>query len=163
MTHPAWPSNHWQIYSADYDTQASYYGVKKATETLHVQMNLPDYALAVVNTTRDARPGLLLQTRVLGLDGAELLSQSQTVTAAANAVTTLAPVPLTALLEQRGVVIVALTLRDAGGRHWPITLDDEALAALRDGLDAIDLTLRHADAIARFRATDRVRRPWAYP
>jgi len=40
MTHPAWPSNHWQIYSADYDTQASYYGVKKANEPLHVQMNL---------------------------------------------------------------------------------------------------------------------------
>ena len=30
MTHPAWPSNHWQIYSSDYDTQASYYGVKSA-------------------------------------------------------------------------------------------------------------------------------------
>jgi hypothetical protein len=125
MTHPAWPSNHWQIYSADYDTQASYYGVKKASETLHVQMNLPDYALAVVNTTRDARPGLSLQTRVLGLDGTELLSQSQTVTAAANAVTTLAPVPLAALLAQRGVVLVALTLRDADGQtlsdnvYWP--------------------------------------------
>ena len=26
MTHPAWPSNHWQMYSSDYDTQASYYG-----------------------------------------------------------------------------------------------------------------------------------------
>jgi hypothetical protein len=26
MTNPAWPSNHWQIYSSDYDTQASYYG-----------------------------------------------------------------------------------------------------------------------------------------
>ena len=24
MTHPAWPSNPWQIYSSDYDTQASY-------------------------------------------------------------------------------------------------------------------------------------------
>ena len=23
MTRPAWPSNHWQIYSSDYDTQAS--------------------------------------------------------------------------------------------------------------------------------------------
>ena len=32
MTHPAWPSNHWQIYSADYDTHAAYYGVKKAVE-----------------------------------------------------------------------------------------------------------------------------------
>ncbi len=41
MTHPAWPSNTWQIYSSDYDTQASYYGVKSACEPLHAQMNLP--------------------------------------------------------------------------------------------------------------------------
>ena len=33
MTHPAWPSNHWQIYTLDYDTHAAYYGVKKATRT----------------------------------------------------------------------------------------------------------------------------------
>ena len=56
-----------------------------------------------------------------------------------------------------------LKLCDGAGNCWPIMLDDEALAALRDGLDAIDLTLRHADAIARFRASDRQRRPWAYP
>jgi hypothetical protein len=54
MTHPAWPSNHWQIYSSDYDTAAAYYGVKKACEPLHAQLDLPDYRLAVVNTTRDA-------------------------------------------------------------------------------------------------------------
>ena len=57
----------------------------------------------------------------------------------------------------------ALQLFDAAGKAWPIMLDEEALAALRDGLDGIDLTLRHADAISRFRATDRQRRPWAYP
>ena len=45
MTHPAWPSNHWQIYSSDYDTHAAYYGVKKASEPVHVQMNLPDYSV----------------------------------------------------------------------------------------------------------------------
>ncbi len=33
MTQPAWPSTMWQIFSSDYDTQASYYGVKKAAET----------------------------------------------------------------------------------------------------------------------------------
>ncbi len=45
MTQPGMAEQPWQIYSADYDTQASYYGVKKASEPLHVQMNLPDYAL----------------------------------------------------------------------------------------------------------------------
>jgi hypothetical protein len=135
MTHPAWPSNHWQIYSADYDTQASYYGVKKAAEPLHVQMNLPDYALAVVNTTRDTRTGLTVRSRVLGLDGRELFAGSQSVSVEANAVTTLAPLPLAALLEKQGVVIVALELRDADGRtvsenvYWPAR-DAASYAAL---------------------------------
>src|SRR5690606_8266389 len=39
MSHPAWPSLMWQIYSHDYDTHASYYGAKKAAAPLHVQMN----------------------------------------------------------------------------------------------------------------------------
>jgi hypothetical protein len=30
MTHPAWPSNAWQIYSSDFDTHAAYYGAQRA-------------------------------------------------------------------------------------------------------------------------------------
>ncbi len=72
MTHPAWPSNHWQIYTHDYDTHAAYYGVKKAVEPVHVQMNLPDYTVTVVNSTRDARTGLKLDDRACStLDGAQ--------------------------------------------------------------------------------------------
>jgi 3-isopropylmalate/(R)-2-methylmalate dehydratase small subunit len=56
-----------------------------------------------------------------------------------------------------------LKLFDAAGNAWPFMLDGEALAALRDGLDAIDLTLRHATAINLFRENDRKLRPWAYP
>ena len=43
MTQPAWPSNMWQILSSDYDTQASFYGVKKACEPVHVQLDLSNY------------------------------------------------------------------------------------------------------------------------
>ena len=68
MTHPAWPSNSWQIYSSDYDTSAAYYGAKKAAEPLHVQLNLPDNELVVVNTHADsggrtARRGARLDAR----------------------------------------------------------------------------------------------------
>ena len=34
MTQPAWPSSTWQIFSSDYDTQSSFYAVKKASEML---------------------------------------------------------------------------------------------------------------------------------
>jgi hypothetical protein len=125
MSHPAWPSNHWQMYSADYDTQASYYGVKKACEPLHAQMNLPDYALAVVNTTRSAAAGLTLRTRVLSLAGALLAQRVDRLDAPANQTTTLAPLALEAALAREGVVLVVLKLSDSRGRvlsentYWP--------------------------------------------
>ena len=112
MTHPAWPSNEWQIYSSDYDTPAAYYAVAKACEPLHAQMNLPDFRLAVVNVTRSASASLQLRSRVLSLDNHLLLERVDRVNAAANATTTLQPLDLAALLERERVVIVVLTLTD---------------------------------------------------
>jgi beta-galactosidase/beta-glucuronidase len=116
MTHPSWPSNAWQIYSSDYDTHAAYYGVKKACEPIHAQMNLPDYSLAVVNTTRERRTGLTLRTRVLSLDNRVLAQRADAVAAAANAVTTLAPLNLAKQLDKEGVLLVSLALADAKGQ-----------------------------------------------
>ena len=116
MTHPAWPSNHWQIYTSDYDTHAAYYGVKKAVEPVHVQMNLPDYGVVVVNSTREARTGLKLAARVLSLDNRELESREDPIDAKANDLT---PAPwqnVPVHINREGVVIVALRLRDAEGR-----------------------------------------------
>ena len=42
------------------------------------------------------------------------------------------------------------------------TLDDGSRAMLREGLDMIDLTLRHRGAIQAFRDADRRARPWVY-
>lgn len=44
----------------------------------------------------------------------------------------------------------------------PFALDPEARAMLAEGLDAIDLTLKNADAIRAFHARDRAARPWIY-
>jgi hypothetical protein len=113
MTHPAWPSNSWQIYSSDYDTHAAYFGVKKACEPIHAQLNLPDFGLAVINTTRETRPGLTLRSRILSLEGRTLAERSDRLDAAANQVTSLAPLELKKHLDQGQMVIVALTLSDA--------------------------------------------------
>jgi Exo-beta-D-glucosaminidase Ig-fold domain/Concanavalin A-like lectin/glucanases superfamily/Glycosyl hydrolases family 2/Glycosyl hydrolases family 2, TIM barrel domain/Glycosyl hydrolases family 2, sugar binding domain len=115
MTHPAWPSNHWQIYTSDYDTHASYYGVKKAVEPVHAQMNLPDLSLTVVNTTREARTGLQLTTQVLSLDNRVLASRDDSVNAAANDITSLPVLNILDLVNQEGMVLVTLRLRDAAG------------------------------------------------
>jgi hypothetical protein len=116
MTQPAWPSNIWQIYTSDYATAGAYYGVKEACQPLHVQMNLPDFALAVVNTTRTAQPGLTVRVRILSLHGRVLARQQLPVDAAANAVTTLRPLALLRWLRERPLVFVQLRLISRTGR-----------------------------------------------
>jgi 3-isopropylmalate/(R)-2-methylmalate dehydratase small subunit len=48
------------------------------------------------------------------------------------------------------------------GHGWSFTIDAEAKAMLLEGLDAIDLTLKHAAQIAAFQRADRQARPWIY-
>jgi hypothetical protein len=51
MTHPAWPSTVWQVYSWDTETFGSYFACMKACEPIHIQMNLHDNKVIVVNTS----------------------------------------------------------------------------------------------------------------
>jgi hypothetical protein len=115
MTQPAWPSTMWEIFTSDYDTQASYYGVKKACEPVHVQLDLSNDTVSVANTTIDAKAGLKLSARVYGLDNKLLLSHDAMVNANADAVTPGFPLALEPLMAD-GVVLVRLELRGADGQ-----------------------------------------------
>jgi hypothetical protein len=144
MTHPAWPSNAWQIYSWDYDTHAAYYGAKKATEPLHVQLNLPGNELVVLNTTQQDLPGLTATTRVVSLDNRELFTRSDRVDALANRAVQLAPVPLDTLFARDPMLLVSLRLTDAAGKlvsenfYW--RGKDTASYRALDGLAKVKLT-----------------------
>jgi 3-isopropylmalate/(R)-2-methylmalate dehydratase small subunit len=50
----------------------------------------------------------------------------------------------------------------AAGAVWSFVIEGEAKAMLLEGLDAIDLTLKHREAIAAFHTRDRAARPWVY-
>jgi len=115
MTQPAWPSNMWQILSSDYDTQASFYGVKKACEPLHVQLDLSDYSVAVVNTTTQAQPGMTVSATVYGLDNKQLLQHSEKKDVAANDVTAGFKLDLAPAMGTN-VVLVKLELQDSTGQ-----------------------------------------------
>ncbi len=84
MTQPAWPSTMWQILSSDYDTAGAYYGVQKACEPIHVQMNLPDFTVAAVNNTLDPQNGMTLAARVYDLKGKLLWSKKAKLDLPAN-------------------------------------------------------------------------------
>ena len=135
MTQPAWPSTNWQILSADYDTHAAYYGVQKAAEPIHLQLDLPDFALTVVNNTLEPLDDLTVQASVTDLAGHRLLSSLTRASLAADCVTQAGRLALAPLLAAHGVVLVDLTLTDDRGRllsenfYWQ-GQDDDALRAL---------------------------------
>lgn len=85
MSHPAWPSADFQMYSSDYDTHAAFYGAKKGAEPVHVQMDQPDRRVVMVNTTRAAVPGVRVAARVTDLAGQVLVSKEAKLDVAAGA------------------------------------------------------------------------------
>jgi hypothetical protein len=116
MTQPAWPSSVWQIISHDYDTQASFYAVKKASEPIHIQMNLPTHDIVVVNNTEPPLTGLTATARVFSTGGKPLMEKQSTVSPAANAETPALPLDLTAAMDSEGTVLIKLELKDASGK-----------------------------------------------
>jgi hypothetical protein len=111
MTQPAWPSTMWQILSHDYDTQASFYAVKKASEPIHIQLDLSNYRVEVVNTTPEAVQNLTASASVYSLQNKLLAQQSHAIDSAADSLTPGFPMDLAPLLSS-GVIFVELQLRN---------------------------------------------------
>jgi hypothetical protein len=143
MTQSAWPSNMWEISSHDYDTPASFYGVKKGCEPIHVQLDLANYNVAVVNTKPSPLPGLTLSAKVYSLTNRPLFEHRQAVDASADSLAPGFPLDLAPLLGSR-VVLVKLDLRQANGQSVSENLywlgADEASYRQLNTLPAIALT-----------------------
>jgi len=77
MSHPAWPSTQWQLYSSDYEYNGATYGAKKACEPVHVQLNLDDRKVIVANTTLSGLDGCRVEAEFYDLAG-QLLKAIQT-------------------------------------------------------------------------------------
>lgn len=51
---------------------------------------------------------------------------------------------------------------EVGSQRWTFAIGAEAKAMLLEGLDGIELTLKHRERIAAFQRADRLARPWVY-
>ncbi|USI74851.1 glycosyl hydrolase 2 galactose-binding domain-containing protein [Sphingomonas morindae] len=114
MSHPAWPSADFQIYSWDYDTHAAFYGTKKGAEPVHVQMNLPDHAILMVNTAPRPLTGVEVRAHIVSLDNRPLLDRVARLDVPANGTATALRLDLAPALAT-GPVLVRLEARDAAG------------------------------------------------
>lgn len=134
MTQPAWPSNTWQIFTHDYDTQSSYYGTKTGCEPVHIQLDIAKDIVEVVNTTRAPLTQAVASARVYSLDNKLLAQHEERIDVAADAMQTGFPLDLADAFHS-GVVLVKLELHDAGGKtlsqnlYW-LGADSESYRAL---------------------------------
>jgi hypothetical protein len=87
MTHPAWPSMVWQVYSWDFETFGSYFGSKKACEPLHVQLNADDNRVVVINTSLSTYPKGMVRLTYYNLEGTILFTREQPVKIGPNGLT----------------------------------------------------------------------------
>lgn len=123
MSHPAWPSVEWQTYSWDYETFGSYYGSRKACEPLHIQMNLDDQDVTIVNTSTDALDGLTASLVCYDLNGKKILSRIEKgISLSANSKKEIFKAETDGI---EGTYILRLTLSDNRGRN--ISVNDYIL------------------------------------
>jgi hypothetical protein len=85
MSHPAQPSFVWQLYSHDFEPNASLYGTRKACEPLHIMMNQSNWHLMVINNTASPLAGAQAKTAIYNLDGTLASTHTETVTAQPSA------------------------------------------------------------------------------
>jgi hypothetical protein len=112
----AFPSVIWQVYDWFLEPNAGYYFMQNACEPLHVQLNLDDSAVAVVNRTYQGAPALTLQATVFTADSRVLYNHVSKINLAATEVKK--SVSLSSLLRKtNGICFVVLNLKDAQGRQ----------------------------------------------
>ena len=120
MSHPAWPSVEWQTYSWDYETFGSYYGSRKACEPVHVQMNLDDHDVVVLNTTTSALKDMKVALTCHDLAGKKLSAKVvKDVDVPANSRVDLFKAELEGM---KGNYMVRLVLSDGKGKV--VTVND---------------------------------------
>ncbi|HSY16796.1 MAG TPA: glycoside hydrolase family 2 TIM barrel-domain containing protein [Candidatus Acidoferrales bacterium] len=111
MSHPSWPSLVWQFYTWDYEPNASLFGAMKGAEPVHIQMNLPDCRIAVINHRAEPLVNATATATIYDLSGHLERNQRQTVTAAADARTDI----FTLDWPATGAYLASLELRDPKG------------------------------------------------
>ncbi len=125
MSNASWPNLTWQLYDNFLEGTGAYYGAMEACEPLHIEMNVYDRHVVLVNTTADDASDLTATATVYNADGTEKWKKSQVAAVASN--TTEAPFYVEPPADVSSVYFVVLTLTDAAGtvisdnRYWRST------------------------------------------
>ena len=127
------PSVQWQVFDWYLKPMVSWFYIKRACEPLHVQLNLPDRMVSVINTHLTPRSGLEVRARVYDLETRLCAEKTAKLDVPANAYREAFAVTL----AESPVSFVKLELKDAHGRlvsenfYWLAGKDADGLKALQ--------------------------------
>lgn len=112
---PAFPSVIWQIFDYYLAPNAGYYFMQSANEKLHVQLNLDDSVVAVINRTYHAENNLSVDAAVYDANGKQLFSQKTKLNIGGSDVKK--TISLNSILSKyTDLSFVVLNLKDAAGK-----------------------------------------------
>jgi Exo-beta-D-glucosaminidase Ig-fold domain/Glycosyl hydrolases family 2/Glycosyl hydrolases family 2, TIM barrel domain len=110
----AFPSVIWQVYDWYLEPNAGYYFMQRACEPVHIQLNLDDSSVALINRTYQKQTGLIYKAEIWSMDGRSLYKQLGN--AGLDTTDTREVLSLAELLRKtQGISFVLLTLKDRQG------------------------------------------------
>jgi len=112
----ALPSVIWQVYDWFLNPNAGYYFMQRACEQVHIQLNLDDSVVAVINRTYKAQQGLSADIKVFDINSKLLFSQNKSI----NLKTTDVEESLSlanVLSKEQGISFVVLNLKNSLGKN----------------------------------------------
>jgi len=168
MSKSAWANLNWSTYDYYYGVDGTYFGNKKACEPLHIQWDLRNWTVSVINATLTDRTGLTAIAKVINSDSTQKSLQSVALDAAANGKTTaftmkkpddLSPVHFIWLQLKHGNEVISENFYWNGTTYLdythldslpPVNLDLSARATASGDETVIDATLRNASTTIAF-------------
>ncbi|MGN6601704.1 MAG: glycosyl hydrolase 2 galactose-binding domain-containing protein [Ginsengibacter sp.] len=111
----AFPSVIWQVYDWYLDPNAGYYFMKRACEPLHIQLNLDDSTVAIVNRSYKGQQNLSAEIKVYDLNSNLLFNQSEKVSLSPSEVKETVSLK-NILAKENGISFVVLALKNFVGK-----------------------------------------------
>jgi beta-galactosidase/beta-glucuronidase len=112
---PAFPSVIWQIFDYYLAPNAGYYFMQTSCEKVHVQLNLDDSVVAVINRTYHQENNLSLDATIYDINGKQLFQQKVKLNSNASEVKETISLA-TVLSKYEDVSFVVLNLKDVNGK-----------------------------------------------
>jgi Exo-beta-D-glucosaminidase Ig-fold domain/Glycosyl hydrolases family 2/Glycosyl hydrolases family 2, TIM barrel domain/Glycosyl hydrolases family 2, sugar binding domain len=111
----AFPSVIWQVYDWFLMPNAGFYFMQNACEPVHIQLNLDDSMVAVINRTYKQQPELTAQVELLNMDGKSLYKNTKKISLDTSDVKEVLPLA-SELVKEKGIVFIILRLVNEQGK-----------------------------------------------